>query len=181
MFEDIIVSIEYIGVDTVYDIRVAQNNTFIANGIASHNCPYFQIDPDAVIGKDCLPEVQLIEYWTAKYMDELQIDGNSISEMHSVSRLVEITIMDVRMTNYLSINDQHLMMEYITAVGPEGGAISNLGPSVAFDIKERLEKQKLKILESLNQTRDKKAKIYLQSEDKKNNHNNEEKVKHTNK
>lgn len=164
LFEDIIVSIEYIGVDTVYDIRVTQNNTFIANGIASHNCPYFQIDPDAVIGKDCLPEVQLIEYWTAKYMDELQIDGNSISEMHSVSRLVEITIMDVRMTNYLSINDQHLMMEYITAVGPEGGAISNLGPSVAFDIKERLEKQKLKIMETLNNTREKKAKLVLDTD-----------------
>lgn len=164
LFEDYIVSIEYVGIETVYDIRVKENSTFIANGIASHNCPYFQLEPEAVIGQDCLPEVQLIEYWTSKYIDELQVDENSISEMHSISRLVEITIMDVRMTNYLSINDQHLMMEYITAVGPEGGAISNLGPSVAFDIKERLEKQKLKILETLNNTREKKSKLVLDTE-----------------
>lgn len=164
LFEDYIISIEYVGIETVYDIRVKENSTFIANGIASHNCPYFQLEPEAVIGQDCLPEVQLIEYWTSKYIDELQVDENSISEMHSISRLVEITIMDVRMTNYLSINDQHLMMEYITAVGPEGGAISNLGPSVAFDIKERLEKQKLKILETLNNTREKKSKLVLDTE-----------------
>lgn len=164
LFEDYIISIEYVGIETVYDIRVKENSTFIANGIASHNCPYFQLEPEAVIGQDCLPEVQLIEYWTSKYIDELQVDESSISEMHSISRLVEITIMDVRMTNYLSINDQHLMMEYITAVGPEGGAISNLGPSVAFDIKERLEKQKLKILETLNNTREKKSKLVLDTE-----------------
>lgn len=164
MFEDIIVSIEYCGKETVYDIRVRFNNTFIANGIASHNCPYFQMEPEAVIGKDCLQEVQLVEFWTSKYIDELQIDDSSISEMHSISRLVEIDIMNLRMTNYLSINDQNLMMEYITAVGPEGGAISNLGPSVAFDIKERLEKQKTKIMETLNNTREKKAKLVIDTD-----------------
>lgn len=164
LFEDYIISVEYVGIDTVYDITVKTNSTFIANGIASHNCPYYQLEPEAVIGEDCLPEVQLIEYWTSKYIDELSIDDSSISEMHSVSRLVEITIMDLRMNNYLAINDQNLMMEYITAVGPEGGAISNLGPSVAFDIKERLEKQKLKILETLNNTREKKAKLVLDTD-----------------
>lgn len=161
LFEDIILSIEYAGVETVYDISVAHNNTFIANGIASHNCPYFQLEPEAVIGEDCLKEVQLVEYWTGKYLDELQIDTGSISEMHSVSRLVEITIMDLRMTDYMAINDQNLMMEYITSVSPEGSVISNLGPSVAFDIKERLERQKLKILETLNNTREKKAKLVI--------------------
>lgn len=162
LFEDIVVSIEYVGKETVYDICVEQNNTFIANGIASHNCPYYMIDPDAVIGQDCLKEVQLVEHWTAKYMDELDIDTTSISEVHSVSRLVEIQIMDLRMTDYIALNDQNLMTEYITAV-TEGTTISNLGPSVAFDLKERLERQRIKILETLNNTREKKAKLVIDS------------------
>ena len=110
-------------------------------------------------------EEQLIEYWTQKYIDELEIDYNSISEMHFVSRLVEIAIMDLRMTNYISINDQDLMMEFIASVDPEGSVLTNKGISVAFEVKERLEKQKLKILDILNSTRDKKAQLFLHAND----------------
>lgn len=160
LYEDTIINITFIGLDTVYDLRVSKNQTFFTNNIASHNCPYYQMEPSAVIGKDCLREVQLVEIWTAKYLDELDVDTTSISEVHSVSRLVEIDIMNLRMTDYLAINDQNLMTEFITGV-TEMGTISNLGPSVAFDLKERLEKQKLKILETFNNTREKKAKLLI--------------------
>ena len=69
------------------------------------------------------------------------------------------------MTNYISINDQDLMMEFIASVDPEGSVLTNKGISVAFEVKERLEKQKLKILDILNSTRDKKAKLFLHAND----------------
>ena len=162
LFEDEIIGISYERVDNVYDITVEENSTFIANGIAIHNCPYFQEDLHEV-GEDCLVEEQLVQYWTQKYTDELDLDYNSISEMHMVSSLVEIDIMDLRMTNYLAINDQALMMEFIASVDPAGNILSNKGASVALDIKERLQRQKLKILETLNNTREKKSKLIIDS------------------
>lgn len=160
MFEDTIKSIEPYKASKVYDISVENNSNFIANNIAVHNCPYFKEDLHEV-GEDCLVEEQLVQYWTQKYIDELDIDYNSISEMHIVSNLVEITIMDLRMTNYMSINNQTLMMEFIASVDPQGNVLSNKGPSVALDIKERLARQKLKLLETLNNTREKKAKLII--------------------
>lgn len=168
-FEDTIIDIVRNKEEKVYDISVKNNHNFFANNITVHNCHYYEIGAHEV-GENCLVEEQLIEYWTNKYLDELQIDYNSISEMHFLSRLVEITIMDLRMTNYISINDQDLMMDFVSSIDPNGSAITNKGTSVAFEIKERLEKQKIKILESLNSTRDKKAKLMLQVKEVDNSH-----------
>ena len=162
MFEDTIINISYKNISKVYDITVKENSNFIANNIAVHNCPYFQEDLHEV-GEDCLVEEQLVDFWTQKYIDELEVDFNSISEMHLVSSLVEIDILDLRMNNYMAINDQTLMMEFIASVDPAGNILSNKGVSVAFDIKERLGRQKLKLLETLNNTREKKAKLILES------------------
>lgn len=162
LFEDTIEEIVFNEVAQVYDITIKDNSNFIANNIAVHNCPYFKEDLHEV-GEDCLVEEQLVQYWTQKYADELEIDYNSISEMHMVSSLVEIDIMELRMNNYLAINDQALMMEFIASVDPQGNILSNKGVSVALDIKERLQRQKLKILETLNNTREKKAKLIIDS------------------
>lgn len=165
VFEDVILSIEPYKEERVYDITVQKNSNFFANCIQVHNCPYY-LEGIHQVGENCLVEEQLIEYWTHKYLTELDIDYNSISEMHMLSRLVEITIMDLRMTNYMSINDQDLMMDFVSSIDPNGSAITNKGVSVAFEVKERLEKQKLKILDTLNSTRDKKAKLSIQAESK---------------
>ena len=162
MFEDTIKSIEPYKASKDYDISVENNSNFIANNIAVHNCPYFKEDLHE-LGEDCLVEEQLVQYWTQKYIDELEIDYNSISEMMLVSRLVEIDILDLRMTNYLAINDQALMMEFIASVDPQGNVLSNKGVSVALEVKEKLERQKLKILETLNNTREKKAKLIIET------------------
>lgn len=162
LFEDTVEEIVFNEIAQVYDITIKDNSNFIANNIAVHNCPYFKEDLHEV-GEDCLVEEQLVQYWTQKYADELEIDYNSISEMHMVSSLVEIDIMELRMNNYLAINDQALMMEFIASVDPQGNILSNKGVSVALDIKERLQRQKLKILETLNNTREKKAKLIIDS------------------
>lgn len=123
-------------------------------------CPYFE-EKLHKIGEDCLVEAQLIEYWTYKYMEELDIDTQSISEMHTLSSLVELAIMDLRMSNYIAINDQALMMDFIASVDPNGVPLTNKGTSVAFEVKERIDRRRLKILETFNNTREKKAKLLL--------------------
>lgn len=162
LFEDKISAISYMGEEEVYDISVKNNHNFLANNIVVHNCPYFAEDLHKV-GENCIMEEQLAEFWAAKYMEELNIDETSLSEVHAVSQLVEIDVMDLRMTNYLSINDQNLMMEFIASADPQGNILTNKGASVAFDLKERLSKQKIKLLETLNNTREKKAKLAIET------------------
>lgn len=123
-------------------------------------CPYFE-ERVHQLGEDCLVESQLIEYWTYKYIEELDIDTSSISEMHTLSSLVELAIMDLRMSNYIAINDQALMMDFIASVDPNGVPLTNKGTSVAFEVKERIDRRRLKILETFNNTREKKAKLLL--------------------
>ena len=151
-------SIKFDKVDTVYDISVKDNENYIANSFVVHNCPYYNMGK-APVGRDCLVEVSLAEFWTDSYIDDLNIDLSSISEVHYLSRLVEISILENRLGNYLSINQPDLVMDVVTAVDDEGNEITNKASSIAFDQKERLDKQKMKILESLSSTRKEKLKL----------------------
>jgi hypothetical protein len=148
---------------SVYSLDVAEDhNYFTTGGILTKNCPYYEINAHQ-IGEDCLVEAQLIEFYTAKFIEEFAIDPNSITEVHLISRLVEITIYEIRMTQYLKLNDQDLMADFVTGTDLNGGAITNKGASIALDVQEKLSRQKMKILESLNGTRERKTKILLET------------------
>lgn len=157
LFEGMIESIVSSGTKATYDITVKSNPNFIANNIVVHNCSYY-LEGIHLEGDSCLEEEQLVEFWTRKYFDDLNIDPNSVSEVHALSRLVEITIYDLRMTKYMSVHDTDLMMDFITSTDLTGAPVTQKGVSVAFEIKDRLEKQKLKLLESLNSTRERRLK-----------------------
>ena len=157
---DDITSVEFHSVSEVYDITVSDNHTFIAQDILTHNCPFYQ-ENAAPVGEPCLVEVTIAEYWTNKYMEDLDINPNSISELHTLSRLVEISILENRLTMYMSIHNPDLTMDVITAVDDNGNEIYNKASSIAFEQRERLDKSKLKILESLSATREKKMKLQI--------------------
>jgi hypothetical protein len=159
-FVDTIQSVKFNKIDTVYDITVSENANFIANSILVHNCPFYKEDV-APVGEPCLVEVTIAEYWTKKYMEDLNINPNSITEVLTVSRLVEIAILENRLTMYMAIHDQDLTMDFVTSVDPEGNEIHNKASSIAFEQRERLDKSRLKILESLAATRDKQMKLQL--------------------
>ena len=95
-------------------------------------------------------------------MDELRIDPNSITEIQILSRLIEISILERRLTVYISLHDQDLTTEFVASVDPMGNEIKNKGPSIAFEQREKLDRAKMKLLESLNATRDRKLKIQSQ-------------------
>lgn len=157
---DEIVSISFCGIEKVYDITIETNSNFIANNFLVHNCPYFEIGA-APVNKDCLPEVQLAEYMTTKYMEDHKINPNSITEVHILSRLVELSLLERRLTLYMSIHEQDLTTEMVVSVDPEGNEIRNRTSSIAFEQRERLDRSKMKILESLNATRERQAKLQL--------------------
>lgn len=160
---DDIIEIEEVGLQEVFDIEVEKNHNFIAASILSHNCVFFK-ENIHVEGEPCLAEVYVAEYWTKKYMEDLNIDPNSITEVHTVSRLVEISILENRLTQYMSIHQPDLTMDVITAVADDGNPIYNKASSIAFEQRERLDRSKLKILESLAATREKKIKIQINAQ-----------------
>lgn len=158
---DTVTRVEYVGTEDVYDITVYTNSNFVANNIVVHNCPFYEENVH-VVGEKCPIEVSLIEAWAQDFMDELRIDPNSITEIQILSRLIEISILERRLTVYISLHDQDLTTEFVASVDPMGNEIKNKGPSIAFEQREKLDRAKMKLLESLNATRDRKLKIQSQ-------------------
>lgn len=157
-YRDKVVSIEYAGLKEVFDITVEGNHNFVANNFIVHNCPYY-LEGVAPVGLACLVELQLIEYWMEKYQNEFNIDDNSITDMHMISRLCEYDIYDMRVTRYLAEHDQTLLVDFISSYSEDGDPISNKATSAAFEVKERIDRLRSKTLKELMATREAKAKI----------------------
>ncbi len=79
--------------------------------------------------------------------------------MHLVSELAEFNIYEMRITKYLAENHQTLLQDVMTGVDPNGNIIQNQEISRAFDLKERIKKNRMKVLEALMATRKEKLKV----------------------
>lgn len=153
--EDVIKNGDYI---EVWDITVKNNSNFIANNIVVHNCPLVA-ENKAPIGKDCLIEVNLIKYWMSKYVQEFNIDSNSLTDLHMVAKLCEYDILEMRASKYLKESDTTLLTDFITAYDERGNPVSNKTISPAFELKERIDRMRSKTLKELVATREAKLKI----------------------
>ena len=143
-------------------VNAAVPLTCSGNSCAFKNtCPFYQINK-APIGRPCLVESQLIEYWTAEYLDEFDVNPNKITEMHMVSELAELNIYEMRITKYIAENHQTLLQEVVTGIDSAGNIITNLDISKSFDLKERIKKQRMKVLEALMATRKENIKVAVQ-------------------
>lgn len=142
----------------VWDITVKNNQNFIANNIVVHNCPLVA-ENKAPIGKDCLIEVNLIKYWMSKYVQEFNVDPNSLTDLHMVAKLCEYDILEMRASKYLKSSDTTLLTDFITAYDEQGNPISNKTISPAFELKERIDRMRSKTLKELVATREAKLKI----------------------
>jgi len=155
---DVIESIEIAYKTEVYDITVRNNSNFFANNILLHNCPYQQ-EGKAPIGEQCLVETNLIGYWMERYFDEFNLDENSITDLHMVSKLCEYDIYEMRVTKYLAEQDQNLLTDFISSYDEQGNPISNKAISAAFEAKERIARMRSKTLNELLATRESKLKV----------------------
>lgn len=122
------------------------------------SCPYMAIGKPP-LAKPCLVEAQLVHYWTEQYIDEFNVDPSNITELHMVSELAEFNIYEMRITKYLAENHPTLMQDVVVGVDNNGNVIENQEISKAFDLKDRIKKNRMKVLESLMATRKEKMKI----------------------
>ena len=122
------------------------------------DCPFVEINKIPV-GRKCPIEKELIAYWTAKYMDEFEIDEKNQSEISLITELAELDIYDYRCSMILSrAENAELTQEIVVGVNADGNAIYNEDIHKAFELKERIKKRKQTILESLVGTRKEKYK-----------------------
>ena len=106
-------------------------------------------------------EAQLVEYWTKQFVEEFDVDPTNITELHLVSELAEFNIYEKRITQYLSTNHPTLMQDVAAGVDSQGNVIENQEISRAFDLKERIKKSRMKVLESLMATRKERVKATI--------------------
>jgi hypothetical protein len=155
---DTIESIQKQDVTDVYDIEVRKNHNFFANNICVHNC-VFQQEGKAPIGQDCIIETNQIKYWMERYIQEFEVDGSSLTDLHMIARLCEYDVLEMRATKYLKLNDQNLLTDFISSFDENGNPITNKVLSPAFELKERVDRMRSKTLKELMATREAKAKI----------------------
>lgn len=159
VFVDKVLSIKEIGFDTVYDITVKKNSNFFANNIVVHNCSFYQEGVQDIVGKPCPTEAHLMDYWLEKYKTEFNIDESSILDLHSIGRLCTFDIYEMRLTRYLSENDQTLLVDFISSYDEEGNAISNKATSAAWDTIDKINRMRSKELKEMMATREAKSKL----------------------
>lgn len=121
----------------------------------NEKCPFFK-EGIAPVGEECIWEKQLSVLWMKRYIDEFEVDLTSRSTLQIISQLVELDILIMRMTTWTSLHGNFMMQDDICSVDPLGNEHTNININKAFDIKERLSKERLKILEVLTVIRDRK-------------------------
>ena len=121
-------------------------------------CPYVEAGKPPV-ARPCLVEGQLITYWTKQFIEEFDVDVGSFTEVQLVSELAEFNIYELRVTKYLADKHPTLMQDVITSVDNTGEIIENQEISRAFDLKERIKRNRMKVLEALMATRKERVKI----------------------
>jgi len=127
-------------------------------------CPFKKICPFIKIGKPpvlrpCYVEKQLITAWTVAYMEEFAVDPSNLSEMSLVMELAELDIYDWRATFQLHKGSgPSMLQDQMVAVDESGNPIFNKVIHQAWEVKERIKRRKMQVLESLVGTRREKYK-----------------------
>lgn len=157
-FVDNIISIKPIKEDIVYDITIKKNHNFFAQQLLISNCDFFRQDLH-IINEDCPVETNLLQYWSEKYIHEFNVDETSITDLHAIGRLCTYDLYEMRLTRYLSENDQTLLVDFVSSVDEDGNTISNKATSAAWDTIEKIDRLRSKTLKELMATRESKAKL----------------------
>ena len=111
------------------------------------------------VGRKCPIEVELMAFWTTRYMKEFEVDPENHSEVGMITELAELYIYDVRASMILSRPEcAEITKDVVVGADSEGKPIVNKEIHQAWELKERVKKRKQKILESLVGTRKEKYK-----------------------
>ena len=124
----------------------------------AQECPLLEISK-VPVGRKCPIEVELMAFWTSRYMREFEVDPENHSEVGMITELVELDIYDLRASMILARPEcAELTKDVVVGFDREGKPIVNKEIHKAWELKERVKKRKQKILESLVGTRKEKYK-----------------------
>jgi hypothetical protein len=124
----------------------------------AQECPFVEI-AKVPVGRKCPIELELMAFWTTRYMKEFEVDPENHSEVSMITELVELDIYDLRASMILARPEcAELTKDVVVGVDREGKPIVNKEVHKAWELKERVKKRKQKILESLVGTRKEKYK-----------------------
>jgi hypothetical protein len=137
-------------------------------------CPFRQqteldkekMDPKKFpIGRQCIIEREFLLHKRREYFEEYDVDPNSPTEIGLINKLAELDMYEYRATLMLAHGDsglggqgQDLLKEQTTAVTPQGRELKRVELHPAWDLKEKIHKQRMEILSSLVGTRKEKYK-----------------------
>lgn len=121
------------------------------------SCPYFQTcwipEADLQVGERCPIEIGAILERFDKYCEQLKINPEEeIVDAGLVKDVVDIEIMMVRADGLLA-KDGNLIEEVVAGVTPKGQEYYKPEIHPAVELKEKLRKEKTRILNQLNATR----------------------------
>ena len=121
-------------------------------------CPFVEVGK-VPVGRKCPIEVELMVFWTARYMKEFEVDPDNHSEVGMSTELAELDVYDLRASMILSRPEcADMTKDVVVGVDSQGKPIVNKEVHNAWELKERVKKRKQKILESLVGTRKEKYK-----------------------
>jgi hypothetical protein len=124
----------------------------------AHECPFVEIDK-VPVGRKCPIEMELLAFWTSRYMKEFEVDPENHSEVGMITELAELDIYNLRASMILARPEcAEMTKDVVVGVDDKGEPIVNKEVHKAWELKERVKKRKQKILESLVGTRKEKYK-----------------------
>ena len=125
-------------------------------------CPFHESKQYPLLGKQCILEVRLVQSLTRDYMEDLNVDPDSISEMTLVNKLVECDLIDFRANLGLSgSNDRDQDASTLlstTVIEGEHGVTETTVLHPLLEAKRKAHKDREKILEAMVGTRREKYK-----------------------
>lgn len=117
-------------------------------------CPFHE-SKKYPLARPCILETRMIQYLTKGYMEELDIDPDSITEMIQVNKLVELDILDYRANLGLSggIDPEAptLLKTTLVTVGEDLVESVNIHP--LLETKEKFHRDRMRTLEAMAATR----------------------------
>lgn len=113
----------------------------------AHVCPFSYKVP---IGLQCPMEQAIIVERMEALMNEFGVDGHRASEFMMLNRVIELELLDMRTSSMLaSPKYQSIMRHVVTGATPDGELIENEEITPLLEIKEKVSREKMKILSTL--------------------------------
>jgi hypothetical protein len=117
-----------------------------------NDCPMRTQCPLVEIGRpplrqSCPVEINLLNEWRRLYIQEYDIDPGSFSELSMVNELAEVELLQWRINNSLAkAENAMLVTDNVVGVDKHGSVITRQEVSSFFDIRERLNNRKSRII-----------------------------------